>query len=151
MKIKSKHKDVLLELICFLFTALFLYAAISKFLIFKEFKIPIANPNMLTTFMDILACCLPFFEILIALLLIIPRYRLLGLYAAFTLMVLFATYITIILNFSDDITCSCGGLLSKLNWSAHFILNIVFIILAFIGVMLINSKKKYNFEKYVTV
>ena len=151
MKIHSKYKNSLLEFICFLYILLFVYAALSKLLVFDEFKIQIGQSSMLTPFEGIVAWGIPYLEILIALLLLIPRFRLLGMYAAFSLMVMFTAYIFIILNFSNDIPCSCGGVIEKLGWTEHLIFNIVFVILAFIGILIINRQKNYVTSKYASL
>ncbi|AUP78279.1 MauE/DoxX family redox-associated membrane protein [Flavivirga eckloniae] len=142
MKIHNKHKNVLIEVICLLYIFLFVYAALSKLVVFDEFKIQIGQSTMLTSFAGIVAWIIPCLEILIALLLLIPRFRLLGMYAAFNLMVMFSVYIFVILNFSDDIPCSCGGVIEKLGWTEHLIFNIVFVILASIGIYILNGQKK---------
>ncbi|AUP81043.1 MauE/DoxX family redox-associated membrane protein [Flavivirga eckloniae] len=148
-KIYNKRKGVLLEVICYLYVFLFVYAATSKLLVFDEFKIQIGQSHMLTLFTDVVAWGIPFLEILIALLLIIPRFRLLGMYASFCLMVMFTTYIAVILNFSDDIPCSCGGVIEKLGWTEHLIFNAVFVILAFIGIIILyDQKKRINTPKH---
>lgn len=150
MKIQSKYKNILLELICFLFILLFVYAALNKFLVFDEFVIQIGQSPVLTAYAGWVAWVVPSLEILIAIMLVILRFRLLALYAAFSLMVMFTTYIVIILNFSDYIPCSCGGVLEKLGWTEHLIFNIGFVILAFIGIMIMSSQKKeasQNFSK----
>ncbi|MDD7886113.1 MauE/DoxX family redox-associated membrane protein [Flavivirga sp. 57AJ16] len=148
MKINSKHKNILLELICMLFILLFVYAAVSKFLIFDEFKIQIGQSPVLTAYTSWVAFGVPTIEILISLALVIPKFRLPALYAAFTLMIMFTTYIFIILNFSDFIPCSCGGVLEKLDWTEHLIFNIFFVVLAFIGVMILSPQKNGNISKY---
>jgi uncharacterized membrane protein YphA (DoxX/SURF4 family) len=141
MKIYSKYKNVLLEVICILYILLFVYAAVNKFLVFDEFVIQIGQSPVLTAYAGWVAWIVPSLEILISLMLVIPRFRLLALYAAFTLMVMFTAYIFIILNFSDYIPCSCGGVLEKLGWTEHLIFNIVFVILAFIGIIIISPQK----------
>ncbi|TGV04058.1 MauE/DoxX family redox-associated membrane protein [Flavivirga rizhaonensis] len=129
---------------------LFVYAALSKLLVFDEFKIQIGQSDMLTPFAGIIAWVIPYLEFLIALFLLIPRFRLLGMYAAFNLMVMFTAYIFIILNFSNDIPCSCGGVIEKLGWTEHLILNIAFVILAFIGIRIINRQKNDITRKFVS-
>ncbi len=147
MKINSKYKNILLEFICFLYILLFVYAAMSKLLVFDEFKIQIGQSAMLTPFVNIVAWAIPFLEILIALLLIIPRFKLLGLLAAFNLMVMFTAYIFIILNFSNDVPCSCGGVIEKLGWAEHLIFNIAFVVLAAVGILIKNGQ---NNNDYIT-
>ncbi|MDO5970097.1 MauE/DoxX family redox-associated membrane protein [Flavivirga aquimarina] len=151
MKIHSKYKNILLEFICFLFILLFVYAAMSKLLVFDEFKIQIGQSAMLTPFAGIVAWVIPCLEILIALLLVIPRFKLLGLFASFNLMVMFTAYIYVILNFSNDVPCSCGGVIEKLGWTEHLIFNIAFVILAAIGINIINGQKKHTNLKFATL
>ncbi len=145
MKINSKYKNILLEFICFLYILLFVYAALSKLLVFDEFKIQIGQSAMLTPFADVVAWVIPFLEILIALLLIIPRFKLLGLFAAFNLMVMFTTYIFVILNFSNDVPCSCGGVIEKLGWTEHLMFNIAFVILATVGILIKNGQNNNGY------
>ncbi|WP_417857511.1 MauE/DoxX family redox-associated membrane protein, partial [Xanthomarina gelatinilytica] len=70
---------------------------------------------------------------------VFERFRIPALFAAFALMVMFTAYIVIILNFSDFIPCSCGGVLEKLSWTQHLIFNIAFIILAGVAVFLVPT------------
>ncbi|MDO5977062.1 MauE/DoxX family redox-associated membrane protein [Flavivirga jejuensis] len=150
MKINSKYKNILLEFICFLYILLFIYAALSKLLVLDEFKIQIGQSPMFTSFAGIMGWVIPCLEILIALLLIIPRFKLLGLFASFNLMVMFTAYIFVILNFSDNVPCSCGGVIEKLGWTEHLIFNIVFVILAAIGILIINGQKNHTTLKYAS-
>ncbi|AUP78712.1 MauE/DoxX family redox-associated membrane protein [Flavivirga eckloniae] len=151
MKIHNRYKSILLELICFLYILLFVYAALSKLLIFDTFKAQIEQSQMLTHFAGIIVWIIPPLEILIALLIIFPRFRQLGMYAAFNLMVMFTAYIFIVLNFSDDIPCSCGGIIEKLGWTEHLIFNIFFVILGFMGILLINEKRNHTPLKYASL
>jgi len=121
-------------IVAYLFLILFLYAAISKLLDYETFTVQLAQSPLLSAYAGFIAWAVPGLEILIAVLLTIPKYRILALYAAFTLIVMFTAYIYIILNFSDFIPCSCGGVLEKLSWTQHLIFNIVFIILAGVAV-----------------
>jgi hypothetical protein len=70
---------------------------------------------------------------------VFDRFRVLALFAAFALMVMFTAYIFIILNFSDFIPCSCGGVLEKLSWTQHLIFNLVFIVLAGVAVFFVPT------------
>src|SRR5690606_8338155 len=102
--------------ICYLFVLLFVYAAVSKLLDFETFRVQLAQSPLLSAYAGIIAWLVPGVEILIALLLIIPRFRVVALYSSFLLMVMFTAYIYIILNYSDFVPCSCGGVLEKLSW-----------------------------------
>lgn len=144
MKIYSKHKNVLLESICFLFMLLFMYTAISKFLAFNDFKIQIEQAPLLSNYTSWLSWAIPSVEILVALLLIVPQLRILALYTALALTEMFSLYLFIILKFDNHIPFSCGGILGTLDWTELLSLNIVFMILATIGVMLWSVPKHIN-------
>ncbi len=148
---KTNYKKILIEIICILFIILFVYAAMSKLLVFDEFKIQIGQSPVLTTYTNWVAWTIPGIEIIISIMLAIPLFRLPGLYASYTLMIMFTAYIIIILNFSDFVPCSCGGVLEKLGWTAHLIFNIAFIALAFIGILILNKSGKYKDQKYITL
>jgi methylamine utilization protein MauE len=66
----------------------------------------------------------------------IPKTRLLGLYASFSLMTMFTAYIIAILRFSEFIPCSCGGVLSHMSWIQHLWFNVAFIFFALTGIIL---------------
>jgi uncharacterized membrane protein YphA (DoxX/SURF4 family) len=129
-------KKLFLEIICALFILLMMYAAVTKFIDFEKFTVQIGQSPLLTAFSGWIAWIIPSLEILIAVLIAIPRFRLLGLYAAFSLMVMFTAYIVAILNFSDHIPCSCGGILEKLGWREHLFFNIGFVLLGIAGIVL---------------
>jgi hypothetical protein len=78
----------------------------------------------------------PFVELVIAGTLLFPKYMLGSLYASFFLLVIFTVYITAVLNFSDTIPCSCGGVVSTLGWKGHIIFNTSFMLLALLGISL---------------
>lgn len=142
--ISDKTKRSLVDIICYLFVLLFLYAATSKLVEYDKFQLQISKSPIITDFAHILVWMVPALEIIISITLLIERIRMLGLFAAFALMCLFTAYIYAILNFSDSIPCSCGGVLQKLTWDQHLIFNIVFVMLGITGILLqtkITEKK----------
>lgn len=140
LKPSTKFKNFIIETICLLYVVLFVYAATSKLIDFENFKVQLGQSPLLTAFADYVAIIVPATEFLITAMLVIPRWRFYGLLAAFSLMVMFTTYIIIILNFSDFIPCSCGGILEKLGWKEHLVFNIGFILLALIALLLHRKK-----------
>lgn len=135
MKNKTQ-KEAFVYTVSLLLVLLFVYAAVNKLLDFEHFKIEIGQSPLLSAFTDQVAIAVPLSELLFSLLLLTPRTRLAGLYLSFSLMVMFTTYILIILNWSSFIPCSCGGILSELGWTEHLIFNMVFIILALAGIII---------------
>ncbi|MBZ4041240.1 MauE/DoxX family redox-associated membrane protein [Flavobacterium hibisci] len=130
MESKKSLKSMVIQIICYLYVLLFVYAAVSKLLDFENFQVQLGQSPLLSAFAGEISWSVPLFEILTAVLLTIPKYRKVGLLAAFALMVLFTAYICFILNFSSFVPCSCGGILEKMVWKEHFIFNCLFIALA---------------------
>jgi uncharacterized membrane protein YphA (DoxX/SURF4 family) len=126
----------IVEIISVLFIILFLYTGISKLMEYGVFKEQIADSPMLQPIAPVITWGLPLTEFLVTILLIIPRWRLKGLYASLILMIAFTLYIGAIMNFNKELPCSCGGIISELSWQGHLIFNSLFIGLAFAGVVL---------------
>lgn len=129
-------KSILLEIISTLFVILFVYTAISKFMDFSVFREQIASSPVLKPVAGAAAFIVPGIELVVALLLLIPSQRLKGLYASLALMLVFTIYIIIILNFSEHIPCSCGGVIELMSWREHLVFNCVFILLAILAIWL---------------
>jgi len=143
VKFKTPGKrNLMVEIINYLFIIVFVYAAVSKLLDFEQFKAQIGQSSLLNAFVDYVAWGVPVVEILVSLLFFLPKLRLAGLWASFTLMVIFSTYIIFVLNFADSIPCSCGGVIASLSWSQHLIFNIGFMFLAILGISLIQKPIK---------
>lgn len=127
---------VMVQVISYLYVLLFVYSAVSKLLEFEDFRVQLAQSPLLSAFAGFVAPTVIIVELLIAGLLCLNAYRLPGLYASLYLMIAFTVYIYLILNFSDFIPCSCGGIIEKLGWTEHFFFNITFIILALVAIVL---------------
>lgn len=133
-------REKIVNTICYLFVLLFLYAATSKLMDYDKFLVQMSKSPFITDYAGVLVWMVPGIEIIISILLLIDRTKMTGLFASFVLMCLFTTYIYAILNFSETIPCSCGGVLERLEWSDHLIFNILFILLGVIGIFLHTKK-----------
>lgn len=122
--------------IVFFLAFLFIYAAASKLMEYDVFVAQIGKSPMITDYANNLAWFVPVSEVVISILLFIPATRLIGLYASFSIMYAFSAYIAIMLLFSPYVPCSCGGILSHMEWSEHLIFNIAVTFLCVIGVVL---------------
>ena len=91
MKLNAKIQSQFLTFICLLFILLFVYAAVSKLLDFENFQVQLGQSPLLSAFTGWVSWGVPLTEILISIALLLPKYRLVGLFAAFSLMVLFTT------------------------------------------------------------
>lgn len=125
-----------------LYIILFVYAATSKLFDFEQFKTQLGQSPIITTYADWVAWAVPLLELAIAGLFIVPRFMLFAFYASFSLMIMFTTYIILILNFSDFIPCSCGGVLEDLGWTEHIVFNVVFIAIAASSAFYLEKESK---------
>jgi len=139
--INKKCNEVIVEAIYFLYVLLFVYAATSKLMDFRGFKEQLGQSDMLMGFDHLVAWFVPLSELVLALLLLIRPYRLFALYGSLGLMSLFLAYIIVVLNYSDHIPCSCGGVISSMGWETHLVFNICWMGLALIGIVLVTKKK----------
>lgn len=141
MKLSSTFKSNFIYTVALLHILLFSYAAASKLLDFQNFQVQLGQSPLLSAFAVIVSVAVPMVEFILVLMLMFPRFRLIGLYGSFVLMTMFSAYIVIVLNFSSFTPCSCGGILEKMSWNEHLIFNIVFVVIAAIAIIL-HSKTR---------
>ncbi len=128
---------------------LFCYASISKLMDFENFQVQIAQSPLLSAYAGFVSYSTVISEIIIVLLLLIPKSRLVGLYASLGIMSAFTVYIYLILNYSDFVPCSCGGILEKMGWNDHLIFNIGCIVLALAGTIILQKENGTKSKNYL--
>ena len=136
-----KNKIIFTDIVGMVFILLFTYAAISKLLDYDNFRIEMGKSPLLAGLSNWMAWALPVLELIIAFILAIPVLKTIGLYMSFTIMVMFTTYLIIVLHFSEYVPCTCGGLIEKMSWNGHIAFNILFIILSFFAILKSPTKK----------
>lgn len=142
MKLKVTNlKLVLVEIISILLMVLFVYAAISKLLEFQNFQAQLGQSPLISAFTGVVSYAVIIVELLIAVLLAIPKSRYFALIASFGLMLMFTVYIVVILSYSSFVPCSCGGILDDLDWNEHLVFNIAFTLLALIASLILAINK----------
>ncbi len=142
-------RNIIIEIAASLLVMLFIYASFSKFVDLRQFKMDMFNQPFPKWFSAILVWAVPITEILISLCLILPKFRTTGFVSAAILMSLFTLYTgLILLNVFHRIPCSCGGVIKKLSWTQHLVLNLFFLVTALIGIFIsrtnsseVSSKK----------
>ncbi|MBZ9730765.1 hypothetical protein LB467_13805 [Salegentibacter sp. JZCK2] len=142
-----KWKDHIQGFIRYAFILLLFYAALSKLIEAPQFYNDLLNSPVFGNEKKavFISWVVPIIELAIAGLLISTKYRELGLYLASGLIFLFTVYIIWILEFSDNIPCSCGGIINNLSWQEHLVFNTCFLFLGGLGIYLQfrNHKKVY--------
>src|SRR5690606_1342079 len=111
---------------------------------FEQFKVQLGQSPVLTAHVEWVAWFVPLSEYILALLLLIETTRRKALFGFLGLMTMFTTYIVIVLNFSDYIPCSCGGVLEDLGWTEHVLFNLFFMAVAIIAILQLEFSSSHN-------
>ncbi|GBF19658.1 methylamine utilization protein MauE [Arenibacter sp. NBRC 103722] len=136
MKWYQKHRETIVQTACLLFIVLFAYAGLTKLLAPNLFYDSIRNSPILggKAMASLASWAIPLSELAVALLLIWKKTRLIGLYGATVLMLLFTGYTLAIVFFAPYRPCSCGGVISLLSWEQHLVLNAILLLLALMAI-----------------
>jgi hypothetical protein len=135
----NNRLQILPIVVAYFFVLLFCYASISKILDFENFQVQLGQSPLLSAYAGFISYAVIAAELFIAVLLCIRTLRLIGLYLALGIMVSFTVYIYLILNYSDFVPCSCGGILEKLGWTEHMVFNIICVLIALMSIYIIEN------------
>ena len=139
----------------YLLIFLFAYTAVSKLNLFsytipfswekfklvdvEAFKGAMAKSPVLLPYVNELAYIIPISELIVCLLLLFPITKKWGYYLSLILLTAFTGYIIYILSvYSNNLPCTCGGVISRLTWTQHLLLNITFMLLSLKAIHLYN-------------
>lgn len=138
MRVPESFTKKIPWVVSLLFILLFAYAGSTKLLEGKMFYNNIRNSPIFggETIAAIVAIVIPVSEIMTSFLIAWRRTRLIGLYGALVLMLLFTGYIVTILFFTTTVPCSCGGIISLLSWKQHLVFNLVLLLIIAVSIVL---------------
>lgn len=134
-------RSIIIQVICYFFFALFIYTALSKWLIYPTFVKDLHRSPLTGPYATFISIVIPASEFIVAILLQFRRTRTAGLIGAFSLMLLFTIYVGYVLGMTTERPCSCGGILRDMNWPSHMYFNSVSTIVAALGIWL-NVKEQ---------
>lgn len=143
-----RPEKFLVQSICTLFIFLFVYTAVSKLYSFTSFHYVLSKSPLIGGFNNILAWGIPISELSIAGLLLPARTKLLGLFASFFLMSAFTLYLAFMILFTQDLPCSCGGIVGRLGWGTHLVLNMFLTGLSLAGISSYRNQKQTSARTY---
>ncbi|WP_293299853.1 MauE/DoxX family redox-associated membrane protein [Pedobacter sp. UBA4863] len=132
-------RRITLELLCTVLALVFIYAGVSKLMDYSNFKVQLSKSPILADYANTVSWAVPVLELSIAAKLFVAGLREFALYAFLFLMSSFTIYLLVILNFSDHIPCSCGGILQKMSWEGHIIFNLAIITINLLAIYLFNK------------
>lgn len=143
-------KSILVEIIAFFFILLFVYTGVVKLSEIQTFRQELTSSPLLGSFAGIIIWVLPIGEILLAIVLFIPGFRLKALYATFGLMALFTIYVVAILFIDSQISCSCGGIIEELSPKQHIVFNSACVILSTVAIAIQRKQKPTRQFTWIT-
>lgn len=130
------------DIIVFFFIFLFVYTGVTKLFDIQTIKEQLVSaPLVPSAFAGILAWTLPIVELFVAFVLMIPAWRLKGLYLTLLLMSFFTVYVIIVLSIDSELSCSCGGIIEELSPEQHVIFNLACVILGLLAILVLRKKQ----------
>lgn len=147
----KNYLNIFILIVSYFFILLFVYAGISKILDFENFQVQIAQSPVLNAYAGFVSYAVIIVELIIIFLLFFPKSRLSGLYLSLSIMSAFTIYIYLILNFSDSIPCSCGGVLEKMDWTYHMVFNFLCVLLAIIAVVALEKRDRKKSVGFISI
>jgi len=133
-------RTLVIDIIAAFFVLLFVYAAFSKLLHYATFAYQLSQSPLLSPIAAVLSWLLPAVELGIVILLLNRRWRFAGLFASFSLVLLFTWYITIIVFFSEYLACPCDSILLTITWNQHLVFDCICVLLSSTAVLLYQPK-----------
>jgi uncharacterized membrane protein YphA (DoxX/SURF4 family) len=155
MNTSLPYRKIIVEIICYSYILLFVYAAVSKLLDYDNFQLQLGQSPLLSSFAGWLSWFVPLLELVLSVMLLLDRARSIALFGSYALMLMFSTYIFIMLNYSSYTPCSCGGVLEKMGWTAHLYFNLGFVLLGAVAIIIDpnypNAGPVQGKTKYITI
>src|SRR5258705_4766691 len=135
-------KNWLTDIFASIFIFLFVYTATNKLLNIDKFRAVLSQSPVIHASANLLSWLVPFAELLISVLLFLRGTREYGFLSSSIIMGGFTLYVAYMILFSPHLPCSCGGIISRMNWTQHLIFNSIFFFLSILGWRITRSMNK---------
>ncbi|TDW99818.1 MauE/DoxX family redox-associated membrane protein [Dinghuibacter silviterrae] len=129
-------KHVLAEVFSCLLILLFVYTASSKLLDFSTFTVQLSHHVLLEHVFLLVAIGVVTSELLVSLLLLLPKTRRAGFWGSAILLAGFTIYLTVMVLTQQHLPCACGGVIRYMTWKQHILFNLMFLAFAVTGIAL---------------
>ena len=129
LKMTSMKNPLFLRIFSAMVVLVFSYTAMNKIVDWQQFRVTLNKSPYLHDWAKVLSIVVPLSELMTVFLILVRRTMLFGMYAAFFLMAVFTSYVFVMLRYSYFLPCSCGGIVSAMNWNQHLAFNLVLTIL----------------------
>lgn len=134
-------RKIIIEVMAGLLVLLWVYAALSKLFDHKLFLYQLGKAPIIKSYAGFLSFAIPSIELILSLLLVLPRTRRYGFLGSALLLVSFNAYLVASMISGSRLPCSCGGVISELSWEGHIAFNSFFLLIAIAAILLIRSLK----------
>ncbi|MDR6919993.1 hypothetical protein J2Y40_000823 [Chryseobacterium sp. 2987] len=118
---------------------------------FENFQVQIAQSPLLSAYAGLVSYVVIIIELIIVAILLFDKSRIFGLYSSLGLMSAFTIYIYLILEYSEFVPCSCGGILENMGWRQHLFFNIICVFICALAIIIYEIKMKGNPFKYISL
>jgi hypothetical protein len=135
-------RTLIVNSIAVFFIMLFLYTGSIKLMDMNQFREELTSSPLVGSLAGFIAWALPITEIIIAIVLFIPKWQLKGLYASLILMSLFTGYVITILLIDSHLSCSCGGIIEELSPRQHIFFNSACVVLAAVAIAIARRQNQ---------
>jgi len=145
--IRDGWKNIIFDVLAVSFVVLFLLTAIKQLMAFQTLKEVLAASPLIGRQSSLFAYVIPGSETAISLLILVPKTRVLGVFASLSLLILFTAYLTYMVTAGVKLPCNCGGIIPRLSWTQHIGLNLILIAINIACLKLSNSVNRYNLNQ----
>lgn len=137
------NQMAIIRVCAFLLILLWVYSSLSKVFRFEVFRQQMAVQALPDILKAPLTYIVPTIELFAAGLLIFDPSKNAGFRLSALLMTVFTVYVGyVVMGLSDHHPCSCGGILGRMGWTAHFLFNVSFLLLTFVAIYLTKRTEK---------
>lgn len=126
----------LIRLIAVSLAVLFFYAAVGKLDKYSLFHLQLQKFPFSIPVIQQQPWLVPVTELLITGLLLLPKFRVKGLFSSLFLLSVYTVYLTCLLDKKYRLPCDCGEVLQTLSLRSHIIFNFVCVIVTGVGIVL---------------
>lgn len=127
--------------ICLLCVFLFVISAYDKIAEHERFRNGLSKVAIIGSYAYIISWLVPIVEMVVALLLIIPKTQKYGLFGFLLVMIVFTIYIGGMWLWAEKLPCHCNLIIEKLSWAEHVVFNLAFIGLAACVIWFMKNKQ----------
>ncbi|WP_156167747.1 DoxX family protein [Sphingobacterium sp. Ag1] len=132
------------QVVIFGYAFLYMYTGWAKFMNLSTFIRGNSKIPYLGTYAKVIGYGIPALEIVLAILLIVPMYRIrrFALWTSTLLMTVFTIYLSLMVGFADKKLCHCGGVIESMGWKTHIVFNLFWLIAGIFA--LVRTKIKHS-------